>query len=146
MKFTCTVIIKLPITKVLALWKDETNNKEWQDGFISKELIEGQKEEIGSKYKILLEQGSRKMELIETILINDLPKERKSLVEHVHMDNTQLVKFESISENETRYVSEIEYTSFKHFMPRILAKLFPNMFKKQVQKWLDQFKKFAESK
>lgn len=133
------------MNRVLELWLDESNNHKWQDGFKSKELIEGNKGEVGSKYRIILEQGRRKMELIETLLSNDLPKERKSLVEHVHMNNTQLVKFESVSNTKTRYISEIEYLEFKHFVPRIMAKLFPKMFKKQVQKWLDQFKAFAEA-
>lgn len=145
MKFTCTVDINLPMNRVLELWLDESNNHAWQDGFKSKELIEGNQDEIGSKYRIILEQGNRKMELIETLLSNDLPKERKSLVEHIHMDNTQLVRFEAISDEKTRYVSEIEYIKFKHFVPRIMAKLFPKMFKTQVQKWLDQFKTFAEA-
>jgi len=144
MKFTCSIDINKPIDEVLALWKDESNYKHWQEGFQSKELLSGEKEAVGSQSKIILQQGKQRMELIETILINNLPDERKTLVEHIHMDNTQTVRFESISANETRYISEIEYTKFKHLIPKLMAKLFPSMFKKQVQKWLDLFKLFAE--
>ena len=45
----------------------------------------------------------------------------------------------------TRWNAEIEYTILKEFVIKIIAKLFPFMFKKQTQKWLNQFKAFAES-
>lgn len=31
-------------------------------------------------------------------------------------------------------------------MPKLMAKLFPGMFKKQSQKWMDQFKEFVEKR
>ena len=31
-------------------------------------------------------------------------------------------------------------------MPRLMATLMPGMFKRQTQKWLDQFKVFSESR
>lgn len=144
MQFTCKVSIKKPINELISLWLDESNFKHWQDGFISLELIEGKKGELNSKSKITLQQGKHSMELIERIMVNDLPRERKSFVEHKHMNNIQTVSFNALSEEETECVSVIEYTEFKHLIPRIMAVLFPSMFKKQVQKWLDQFKQFAE--
>lgn len=144
MKYKCTVDINSPMDKVVSLWEDEGLFKNWQDGFQSITLLEGEKGAIGSKSRILLQDGKRKMELIETIISNDLPNEKKGLYEHIHMTNTQTTKFEELSENTTRYTSEVEYTKFNGFMPKMMAKLFPGMFKKQSQKWMDQFKQFAE--
>jgi uncharacterized membrane protein len=146
MKYSCTVEINLPIDKVIALWTNEDHYKHWQDGFQSIEVIEGQAGAIGTKSRILLEQGKRKMELMETIISNQLPEEKKALYEHIHMSNTQLSKFEKINENKTRYISIVEYTQFNGFLPKLMAGLFPKMFKKQSQKWMDQFKVFAENK
>lgn len=144
MKYRCSVDINVPIDKAVSLWSDESKFHNWQDGFQSIELLEGQSGAAGAKSRILLKQGKGKMELIETIISNDLPREKKGLYEHIHMTNTQTTSFEKIDENNTRYISEVEYTKFNGFMPRMMAKLFPGMFKKQSQKWMDQFKGFAE--
>jgi len=143
MKYTCTIDIDLPIDKTVELWADEKNFKEWQDGFESIELLSGAPDSKGTKSKIIL-NGKRRIELIETIINSDLPNEKKALYEHVHMTNTQTTRFEPISKNKTRYISEVEYTNFNGFMIKIMAKLFPKKFKEQSQKWMNQFKEFAE--
>lgn len=144
MKYTCSVDINVPITKVVELWADEAHFDKWQDGFQSITHLEGEPNAVGAKSRILLEQGKRKMELTETLLSNNLPAEKKALYEHIHMVNTQTSRFEQINELQTRYISEVEYTKFNGFMPKLMARLFPGMFKKQSQKWMDQFKEFAE--
>lgn len=126
------------------LWNNEKHFKEWQDGFVKIDHVQGKKGRIGSKSNIHLEQGKRKMELKETILVNNLPEEKTALYEHVHMTNTQTSRFEAINENTTKYISEVEYTKFSGFIPKLMAKVFPSMFKTQSQKWMDQFKDFVE--
>ena len=144
MKYVCTVDIELPINQVISLWGNEDYFSNWQDGFQYIEHLEGQAGVVGAKSKILLQVGKRKIELIETIISNDLPREKKALYEHIHMTNTQTTRFERISDHITRYISEVEYTKFNGLMPNLMAKLFPGMFKKQSQKWMSQFKEFAE--
>ncbi len=144
MRYICTVAIDAPLNEVVNLWTNEEHFDQWQDGFESIELLEGEKDGIGAKSKITIQQGKRKLELIETILVQNLPTERKALYEHVHMVNTQSSRFEKISADKTRYTSEVEYTQFNGFMPKLLAKLLPGMFEKQSLKWMNQFKDFAE--
>jgi uncharacterized membrane protein len=144
MKYTCKTTINQPIDKVATLWADENYFKEWQDGFQSIELLNGKANAVGAKSKIILD-GNQYIELIETILINDLPKEKKGLYEHKHMTNTQHTKFLALSDTETEFISEVEYTQFNGLMIKIIAKLFPGKFKAQSQKWMDQFKEFAEN-
>ena len=144
MKYSCTIHIKQPLRKVVALWEDENNFSNWQDGFQSIELIAGKANSPGSKSRIKLQQGKRKIELIETIISNNLPTEKTALYEHIHMTNTQTSRFEKISEEETRYITEVVYTQFNGLMPKLMSRLFPGMFKKQSQKWMNQFKEFAE--
>lgn len=145
MKYSCTVIINAPIDKVVQLWEDETHFKDWQDDFKSIELIEGNIHAKGSKSKILFD-GKHKIELIETILINNLPTEKKALYEHVHMSNTQKTSFIALGDNETQYISEVEYLKFNGLIIKLMAKLFPSKFKAQSQKWMEQFKVFVEQK
>ncbi|NND31837.1 MAG: hypothetical protein HKN76_04545 [Saprospiraceae bacterium] len=54
-------------------------------------------------------------------------------------------KFTEINDNRTRYDYEFEYVRFSGFMPKLIATLFPGMYRKQGEKWLQQFKTFVES-
>ena len=144
MKFTCTVIIEKPINQVVEFFINPDNLKEYQDGFLGKELVSGKPAQVGTISKMFYQQGKRKMEITETVRSNNLPHEFSGFYHHIHMDNTMTNRFTSLSENRTQYDAEIEYTVLRGFMVKTVAFLFPRMFKKQVQKWLDQFKEFAE--
>jgi uncharacterized membrane protein len=143
MKYTCVVDINLPIGKVVALWENEDNYAEWQDGFESMELLSGSLNSKGAKSRIVL-HDKRKIELLETIISTDLPNEKIALYEHRHMTNIQTTRFKEIGQNKTQYISEVEYTKFNGVMIKLMAKLFPSKFKEQSQKWMNQFKVFAE--
>ena len=144
MNFTCSVEIKKPINEVVALFDNPENLSEWQDGFIRMETISGTPGEVGSKSRMLYKMGKGTMELIETILVNDLPNELKGQYEHKHMDNTMSNRFTTLPNGDTLYEAEIHYTAFKGFIVKVMKTLFPGMFKKQVQKWLNQFRDFCE--
>lgn len=146
MKFTCIVEINLPLEKTVELFNNVDHLKEWQDGFISYTHLSGEVGKTGGKSRLEYKQGRNHIVLTETILENNLPKELKALYEHKHMVNTMSNQFSSSEPNKTTYTAYIEYTKFIGFMPKLFAFLVPGMFKKQTQKWLDQFKSFAEKK
>jgi hypothetical protein len=141
MKFSCEITVDAPIDSVTSVFKNPDYLKHYQDGFVSKQLISGEDGNVGSISNMVYE----KLELKETILINNLPKEFKALYEHKHMTNTMKVMFIAISKEQTKYISEIEYTQFNGFFIKLMATLFPGMFKKQVYKWMKQFKIYTES-
>lgn len=143
MKYICTTEINAPIKEVSSLWENKKYFHKWQDDFESIELIEGEHGAVASLSKIKF-NGTPAMVLAETIIENDLPRIKIGLYEHKHMTNTQTTKFEKITDHKTRFISEVEYTQFNGFMIKIFAKLFPGKFKQQSQKWMDQFKAFAE--
>lgn len=145
MKYTCTTIIDLPLNKVIELWKDESKFAAWQDGFESIELLSGTPNKKGAKSNIVLTSKRGKIELLETILESNLPHEKTALYEHKHMTNTQTTRFKELGDNRTQYLSEVEYTQFNGFMIKLMARMFPGKFKEQSQKWLNQFKEFAET-
>ena len=145
MKFTCSVEIDLPVEKVVELYDDPENLIEWQDGFVAIEPISGTPGEEGAKSKMVYMIRDQEMEIIETIKVNNLPEEKTGLYEHKHMVNTMTSRFKEISPDKSLYEAEIEYTKFIGFVPKLMAFLMPGVFKKQTQKWLDQFKTFAES-
>ena len=144
MKFSCSIIINQPIDKVAALFADPAKLKEYQKDFIRKELISGNPGQEGAVSKMYYKQGKGTMELTETILLNNLPDEFLGSYRHKHMDNTMKSTFTALSDHQTRFDTEIEYTAFRGFFAKMLAFLFPGMFKKQVQTWLSNFKTYAE--
>jgi hypothetical protein len=144
MKFTCIVIIEKPINQVTDLFINPDNLKEYQDGFLKKEIVSGVPAEVGTVSRMYYKQGQRDMVITETVTSNNLPHEFSGFYHHIHMDNTMTNRFTSLSENQTRYDAEIEYMALRGFMVKAMAFVFPSMFKKQVQKWLDQFKVFVE--
>ncbi len=129
---------------VVALFVDPNNLKEYQDGFQRKELISGSQGMDGAISKMYYKQGKRNMELTETITANRLPNSFDSTYNHKHMDNTMKCTFIALDDTTTRYSYEIEYTRINWVMPRLMAILFPGMYKKQVEKWMKQFKEFVE--
>lgn len=136
----------MPADQLAALWADPNYFDQWQDDFQSVEMLEGKPGAVGAKSKLTYGHGKKKLELIETIISNNLPDEKTALYEHVQMTNTQTTRFEKLSDHLTRYTSEVEYTDFYGFVPNLMARIFPGVFKKQSQKWMDQFKVFAEKR
>lgn len=145
MKFSCSVKINAPREKVVEMFKNPDNLKQWQDGFISKTLITGEEMQNGAVSEIMYEVGKRDMALIETILSNDLPDSFEARYEHTHTSNTMKSIFEDLGGQSCQYTAEINYTRFNGFMVKLFATLAPSMFKKQVQKWIDQFKAHVEA-
>ena len=145
MKFKGSIDINKPLETVVSLFSNPDHLKEWQEGFVKKELVSGTDGEAGAISKIYFQQGKRHMELTETIVSNKLPDYLEESYHHKHMDNTLTSKFTALDQNTTRYTTEGEYTAFRGFIPKLMAFFFPKVFEKQAQKWLDNFKEFAES-
>lgn len=144
MKYTCRIEIQVPIKDVVALWQDEYYFSKWQDGFESITHLSGTPNTKGATARLIF-NGKQRMELKETIIVNNLPNEKKALYVHKHMTNTQTTRFNKINEVTTQYISEVEYMQFNGLFIKLMARLLPNMFKKQSEKWMLQFKTFAES-
>lgn len=144
MKFKGSININRPQAKVAKLFAEPDNLREWQDGFLKKELVSGKAGEIGAVSKIYYKYGKRDMVLTETISSNKLPESFEARYHHQHMDNTMLCRFIPIDDNNTRYEYEFEYTRVSWVMPKLMFILFSGMFGKQGEKWMRQFKEFAE--
>ncbi|PKV51661.1 hypothetical protein ATE84_3752 [Aquimarina sp. MAR_2010_214] len=144
MKHKGYIEIDQSLDKVAELFANPDNLKEYQDGFIKKELISGEKGKVGAISKMFYKHGKHDMELIETITKNELPYSFEASYHHKHMDNTMKCNFISLGERKTKYEFEYEYTRINWIMPKLMAILFPSMYRKPAEKWLSQFKEFAE--
>ena len=144
MKFTGSVDVDRPLHVVADLFADPDKRSEYQDGFERWEPVSGTPGEDGAVSKLYYSARGREMVLKETVVANRLPDSFEAYYEHSHMDNTLKTTFTPLGENRTRYEIEGEYTALRGFMPNLMAKLFPRIFTKQAQSWLDNFKVFAE--
>ncbi len=144
MKYKGVIDINCPLHKVAELFADPKNLKEYQEGFVEKKLVSGEEGKDGAVSKLYYKSEKYDMELTETITANRLPQTFEAFYHHKHMDNTMKCTFTALSENETRYVTEVEYTRINWIMPRLMAILFPGMYKKQGEKWMRNFKSFVE--
>ena len=116
----------------------------WQDGFLGKELIEGDAWTIGAKSLMKYKMGKRNLDLTEIIKVNELPDYFSAFYISDHTENLMSSTFQELAPNSTLFESEVEYTALNGFMVKAMAFIAPGIFKKQVQKWLDQFKVYAE--
>ena len=143
MKYTNEIIINCSREDVIKLFDNPDNMKHWQDGFQSLEYLSGNPGEIGAKSKLSYQMGKRHVEMIETITVRNLPDEFSGTYEAKGVWNEVKNYFFEVDADKTKWVSECEF-QFKGFM-RIIAFLFPGSFKKQSMKFMQDFKKFAET-
>jgi hypothetical protein len=143
-RFTGSTIINKDRATVTKFFVDPKYLKEYQDGFQNKELRSGEQGEDGAVSMMYFDDGKRKMELTETITKNNLPESFEAFYHHKHMDNTMICRFTELEEGKTEYAYEFEYVAVRGLMPKLMFFLFPNVFGKQGEKWMLQFKAFVE--
>lgn len=145
MKFSSSMVIRAPRDRVVELFSNPDNLAKWQDGFEKVEPVSGTPGQVGAQKKMFYKQGGREMELLETITLNRLPDEFSALYQHPAMENTMTSRFVEVDGGAaTRFECDVEYTKFNGFVPKLMGRLFPGIFKKQARKWFDQFKACAE--
>lgn len=145
MKFLCTIDVALPRNLLLALWQDPRKFKDWQGDFVHAELLSGSPGQVGARTKkIYLQRDRKQYTLIETILAQDLPGELVAHYEAEMMSNTMTHRFLQLGAHLTRWEVEIRYHRFQDLGLRLLAILYPGMFRSQVQRWQLEFREFAE--
>ena len=145
MKYSGSIDINKSRDVVTQLFADPDSRKEYQDGYVRTELISGEQGQVGAVSKLYYKYGKRDMELTETVTSNNLPHSFAATYHHTHMDNTMNCSFIELGPNKTRYEYEFEYTRISWLLPKLMAILFPGMYRKQGEKWMQQFKTFVEN-
>lgn len=142
MHYLNEIEINLPVSKVVELFDNPENMKQWQPNLINFEHISGTAGEPGAKSKLTYKMGNRLVEMIEIISVRNLPDEFSGTYEMTGIHTFVKNHFIPIGENKTKYVSESKY-QFKGFM-KIFGFLMRKNFEKQTQHLLESFKLFAE--
>ncbi|MDJ0644851.1 MAG: SRPBCC family protein [Flavobacteriaceae bacterium] len=144
MKFKASIDINQSRPIVTKLFADPHYLKDYQEGFEKKELISGDAGQDGAVSKMHYKHGKREMVLTETVKANNLPDTFEAFYHHKHMDNTFLATFIELDDLKTRYTMEVDYIRMT-FLPRLIGILFPSMYRKQGEKWMNNFKNLAEN-
>lgn len=145
MKISGSIEISKPRDIVVHYFADPKYLGNYQDGFIKKELISGENGKEGAVSKMYYRYGKRDMELIETITLNQLPKRFEATYIHKQMENTMVCRFTELNNTLTQYEYDVHYTRINWFMPKFMAVFFPFVYRKQIEKWMNQFKAFVEN-
>ena len=143
MKYNCEIEIDLPLNRVIELFDSTENLYKWQPGLISFEHLSGEPGQVGAKSKLQYNMGKREIEMIETITERKLPDELSCTYDAKGVFNSVKNNFVELTPNRTKWVTENEF-QFSGFM-KLMGLLMPGAFKKESNKYLQQFKDFAES-
>ena len=143
MHYTLELFIDLPRDKVIELFDNPDNLKKWQPGLQSFEHFAGEAGMTGAKSKLRYKMGKREIEMIETIIVRDLPDEFSATYEANGVWNEVKNFFQEASDNQTLWRFECTF-KFSGFM-RLIGFLMPGTFRKQSFQTMQDFKAFAES-
>ena len=143
MKYTTEIIIHKSLAEVIHKMNSTENMLHWQEGLVSTEHLSGTPGEFGAKMKLNYDFGNRKMALIETITKSNFPNEFHATYNTKGIHNIQQNFFESITEEETKWISKNEFQPTTFAMHAMLF-FMPRAFKKQTKKFMNNFKYFVE--
>lgn len=143
MKYRCEIPIELPRDRVIALFDDPDNLPKWQPGLYSFEHLSGEVGQPGARSRLLFDQNRRRIEMIETITVRNLPDEFSGMYETKGVKNWVVNRFYEVGPRRTRWVSENEFR-FCGLMA-IMGFFMRGTFPKQTQEFMSYFKEFAES-
>ncbi|WP_127845207.1 SRPBCC family protein [Psychroflexus aestuariivivens] len=144
MKYKVEINIGLPRQRVVELFDSVENMYKWMKGLQEVKLIEGEPGQVGAKSELHFNMGKRDMIMVETITNKDLPDQISGTYQMGTTLNIQHTYFVKISENSTKMISENEFQMKGAF--KFLGWIMPGLFRKQTEKYLTDFKNFAESK
>ncbi len=143
MKYQVKVRIDLPLEQCIDKLNNPDNMKHWQEGLVSYKHVSGDQGEEGAKMELTYMMGKRSITMVETILKQDFPHELHATYDAKGVHNIQRNYFKAIDENTTEWLSDTEF-QFSGWFMKVLGTLMPGTFKKQSEKYLKDFKEFAE--
>ena len=143
-KYTEEIEINTNIDTVIALFDNPYNMQEYMSGIESYKVVEGNIRETGTKAEMIVVMGEKKIIMIEEIITNNLPEEKKVTYTADVVYNIVTNRLVKISESKTKFINEQEF-EFKGYM-KVMGFFMPSAFKQQSRIYLQDFKEFAENR
>lgn len=143
MHYSNAILIRKPLNRVIELFDNPENMKQWQPGFQRFEPLSGIPGQPGAKSKLVYQMGNRRVELIETILVRDLLKEFSGTYETPGFWNRLKNEFVPVDENTTKWVMESEFKFMGIF--KLFGWMMTGSFRRRTKMMMENFKRFAEN-
>lgn len=143
LRYSTEVTVARSRDDVIAIIQDPAQAPHWMEGFVSAEPIEGEPWATGSKSRLTFKMGKRDMEMVETILTNNLPDGYHVEYTTDGVRNEIENRLIAVSDTETRWEMDNVF-EFGGFMMKLMGGLMPFMFKKQTATYAQNFKAYAE--
>ena len=143
-KYTEEIEINTNIDTVIALFDNPYNMQKYMEGIESYKVVEGNIREVGAKAEMTVLMGEKKIIMIEEIITNNLPEEKKVTYTADGVYNIVTNRLVKISESKTKFINEQEF-EFKGYM-KVIGFFMPSAFKQQSRIYLQDFKEFAENR
>ena len=143
MRYTAEITVDLPRDEFIKKLDNPENMKHWQKGLVKYEHISGAPGSEGARMSLSYQFGKRNMDMVETIIKNNMPDELHASYDTKGVQNIQKNYFEEV-DGKTLWKSDNIF-EFSGFMMKLMAFLMPGAFKKQTMKYLNDFKAFAEN-
>lgn len=142
------IIINSNIDNVMKLHEDPSLIKNYMNGFISYNIIKGKSRETGSVAEITVifnpkKPISRKIVMVEEIVISDLPNQKIITYNTGSVKNTITYRFLELEENKTQFsrIHEYEFNTYNKVSSFFMSK----KIKRNSYSYLNDFKIFAEN-
>jgi uncharacterized protein YndB with AHSA1/START domain len=143
MKYTCEISIDRPVNEVIELFDNPDNMGEWMPGLLSFEPVSGTPGQPGARSKLRFKMGNREIEMLETITVRRLPDEFSGTYDAPGVHNIVKNSFYPTADGGTRWVTHNEF-QFTSLMMKLMGFFMPGAFRKESEKHLESFKRFAE--
>lgn len=143
LKYQVEILIDKPLDQVVALFDELDNLGAWQPGFQSWEHLHGEKGQPGAQTRLVYLNGKRRVEMVETLEVYNLPEEFTATFEAPGMKMWVQSRFEAVGEQQTRWISNND-GSVSGVMMSLVRLLMPGCFKKESMRFMRHFKDFAE--
>lgn len=143
LKYSTQITVSLPREKVVAIFEDPGQASHWMEGFISMVPVSGEPGAVDAVSQLTFQMGKRRMEMTETILVNNLPETFSCRYDTDGVRNVIDNRFIAVGENETNWEMDNVF-EFSGFMMKVMGTLMPFMFKKQTATYARNFKAWAE--
>lgn len=140
MKYKIELKIDITREKMLVLFQDVDFMKKWQPSFQSLDVLEGVPGEVGSRSRLSYMSNGKTSEIIETIILKELPDRFDFLYETKGVKNWARNRFVDQGD-QVLWIAEHEF-EFSGFMK--FFDLMKGMFVKQTTKDMNAFKIVAE--
>lgn len=145
MRYQLEDIIDAPRERVLELFLDPDCLKHWQPSLVRFEALSGNGlSGVGAQSKQLHRMGSREVEMISTVTVENYPAEFAATFEADDVWNLVGNQFEETDDGRTRWILVSDFRSTS-FMMKCLMFFAPGLFKKQTREFMGYFKDFVET-